>query len=38
MLKRMLMILVLALQFVAVADLATADPPFPECLPCPAVR
>jgi hypothetical protein len=35
MLKRLMLAVLLALQFVAVTNVATAEVPFPQCLPCP---
>ncbi len=36
--KRALLLLALALQLVTVANLATAEVPWPECFPCPTSR
>lgn len=36
--KKLLLILALALQFVTIANLATAEPPWPECYPCPTSK
>jgi hypothetical protein len=35
MLKRLLVAILLALPFVSVVNTATAEVPFPQCLPCP---
>jgi hypothetical protein len=35
MLKRLLLAILLALPFVASSNIATAEVPFPQCLPCP---
>jgi len=35
MLKRFAIALILALQFGAIANVATAEIPFPQCWPCP---
>jgi hypothetical protein len=35
MLKRFLLAVLLALPFVAATPVATAEVPFPQCLPCP---
>jgi hypothetical protein len=35
MLKRILFVMLLALQAATVVSVATADSPFPECAPCP---
>jgi hypothetical protein len=32
--KRLILVLMLALQFVAITGVATAEPPWPTCLPC----
>ena len=37
MLKKALIVVLFALQFVAVANVPTPDP-FPDCLPCASVR
>jgi hypothetical protein len=35
MLKKIVLAILLALPFVSAANVATAEVPFPECLPCP---
>jgi hypothetical protein len=35
MLKRLLLTILLGLQFVAAVNVASAEVPFPQCLPCP---
>lgn len=34
MIKKVLFVLVLAIQFAAISNVAVADPDIPECLPC----
>ena len=36
--KKLLLVLALALQFVVAANIATGEPPWPECYPCPQSR
>lgn len=36
MLKKVLFVLILALQAAAIVNVAVADSPFPNCYPCPA--
>lgn len=36
MLKKLLIVLALAFTFVSAANRATAEPPWPECYPCPS--
>ncbi len=35
MLKKMMLTLILALQFSAIVNMANAEIPFPQCWPCP---
>lgn len=36
MLKKLVLAAILAIQFAAVCDVASADIPWPDCYPCPA--
>jgi hypothetical protein len=38
MLRKLLLVAALALQFFAISTLSQAHDPFPECWPCPFVR